>query len=52
MGRLLTLGVPETPSNLAFGGPDGRTLYVTGARSLYRTRVERPGLVAYPRWRG
>jgi len=45
-----TIPVPETPSNLAFGGPEGRTLYVTATRSLYRARVPRPGFVVYPRW--
>lgn len=38
-------------TNLAFGGEDGRTLYVTAGKNLYRTRVEIPGQVAFPRWR-
>lgn len=40
------------PSNLCFGGPDGRTLYVTEVehRRLVRFRVDRPGL-AWQRWR-
>ncbi len=34
------------PSNLCFGGPDGRTVYVTEVehRRLVRFRVDRPGL--------
>ena len=34
------------PSNLCFGGPDGRTVYVTevGHRRLVQFRVDRPGL--------
>ena len=39
------------PSNLCFGGPDGRTVYVTEVkhRRLVRFRVDRPGL-AWQRW--
>jgi sugar lactone lactonase YvrE len=34
------------PSNLCFGGPDGRTVYVTEVdhRRLVQFRVDRPGL--------
>jgi sugar lactone lactonase YvrE len=41
-----------SPSNLCFGGPDGRTVYVTevSKRRLVQFRVERPGL-AWQRWR-
>ena len=40
------------PSNLCFGGPDGRTIYVTEVehRRLVQFRVDRPGL-AWQRWR-
>lgn len=40
------------PSNLCFGGPDGRTVYVTEVehRRLVQFRVERPGL-AWRRWK-
>lgn len=40
------------PSNLCFGGPDGRTVYVTEVehRRLVRFRVDRPGL-EWARWR-
>jgi gluconolactonase len=37
-------------TNLAFGGPDGRTLYITAGKTLFTTRVETPGQVAYPKW--
>ena len=32
--------VPERPGSLAFGGKDGKTLYITGETSLYSVRVE------------
>jgi len=40
------------PSNLCFGGPDGRTVYVTEVEHtrLVKFRVDRPGL-AWQRWR-
>lgn len=40
------------PSNLCFGGPDGRTVYVTEVdhRRLVSFRVDEPGL-AWQRWR-
>jgi sugar lactone lactonase YvrE len=43
----------KRPSNLCFGGPDGRTVYVTEVekRRLVRFRVDRPGL-AWQRWQG
>jgi sugar lactone lactonase YvrE len=41
----------KQPSNLCFGGPDGRTVYVTEVEHtrLVQFRVERPGL-AWQRW--
>lgn len=41
------------PSNLCFGGPDGRTVYVTEVdhRRLVTFRVDTPGL-AWMRWQG
>jgi len=41
------------PSNLCFGGPDGRTVYVTEVehRRLVAFRVDRPGL-SWQRWQG
>jgi gluconolactonase len=37
IGRIL---VPETPANLCFGGPDGKTLFITARTSLYAITVE------------
>ncbi|MBX3412354.1 MAG: SMP-30/gluconolactonase/LRE family protein [Pirellulales bacterium] len=37
-------------TNLAFGGPDGRTLYITAGKTLFTTRVPTPGQVSFPRW--
>ena len=41
------------PSNLCFGGPDGRTVYVTEVKKtrLVSFRVDKPGL-AWQRWQG
>jgi sugar lactone lactonase YvrE len=41
----------KMPSNLCFGGPDGRTVYVTEVEHcrLVQFRVDRPGL-AWQRW--
>jgi gluconolactonase len=41
----------DSITNLAFGGSDGRTLYITAGKTLYQTRVAIPGQVAYPRWK-
>lgn len=38
------IAVPQRPANCAFGGADGRTLFVTARTGLYRTRVRIPGL--------
>lgn len=52
-GELLgRIPIPEdTITNLAFGGDDGRTLYITAGKTLFSTRVETPGQVAWPKWR-
>jgi gluconolactonase len=41
----------ESPSNICFGGPDGRTVYVTEVKKqrLVQFRVDKPGL-AWKRW--
>ena len=40
-GELLhTIGMKETPSNLAFGDPDFSTLFVTARTSVYRIRLQ------------
>jgi gluconolactonase len=41
---------PELPANIAFGGPDLRTLFFTARTSVYSMRVRTPGL-AHPRFR-
>jgi len=33
--RLFDLGVPENPTNVTFGGADGKTLFITARSSLY-----------------
>lgn len=33
--KIETITIPETPANLCFGGPDGKTLFVTARTSLY-----------------
>ena len=38
---------PEVPRNIAFGGPDFRTLYTTPGDSLYSLRVKTAGIGAY-----
>ena len=38
---------PEVPRNIAFGGPDFRTLYTTPGDSLYSLRVKTPGIGAF-----
>ena len=35
---------PELPANVAFGGPDNRTLYVTARTSIYSIRGKVPGV--------
>ena len=37
------LEIPERPSSLAFGGPDGKTLYVGARTSVYSVRTVNPG---------
>lgn len=50
-GKLLTfLPVPrDEVTNCAFGGPDLRTLYVTGGGTLYSIRTVTPGRVLWPK---
>jgi len=42
--HLGTLVLPEAPHNLAWGDADARTLYVTALTSVYRIRLEIPGV--------
>ncbi|MDP6538760.1 MAG: PmoA family protein [Planctomycetota bacterium] len=37
--------VPQKPANCAFGGSDGRTLFITARKGLYRVRLGIPGLL-------
>jgi gluconolactonase len=41
--RLGVIRTPEVPANLAFGGPDLRTLFLTARTSIYALRVKTPG---------
>lgn len=45
-GKLLRV-IPvweDTLTNCAFGGPDRKTLYITAGKTLFKTRVDVPGL--------
>ncbi len=42
--HLGTLELPESPHNLAWGDDDARTLYVSALTSIYRLRLEIPGV--------
>jgi gluconolactonase len=42
--QLGLLRLPEDPHNLAWGDDDGRTLYITAMTSLYRIRLNIPGI--------
>ncbi|MFW6189923.1 MAG: SMP-30/gluconolactonase/LRE family protein [Planctomycetota bacterium] len=45
-GRKLTvLELPQRPANLAFAGPEGRTLYITARSAVYRVRTRHAGVV-------
>jgi gluconolactonase len=41
--RLGVIRTPEVPANLAFGGSDLRTLFLTARTSVYTLRVKVPG---------
>ena len=36
---IASIGVPEPPANLTFGGPDGTTLFIAARTSLYRVEM-------------
>ncbi|MGI6417070.1 MAG: SMP-30/gluconolactonase/LRE family protein [Thermoguttaceae bacterium] len=40
---LTTIEVPESPSNVCFGGKDRRTLFITARKSLYSIRMSVQG---------
>jgi sugar lactone lactonase YvrE len=37
--ELGVIEVPERPTSLAFGGSDGKTLFITARTSLYSVRI-------------
>lgn len=45
-GALGVIRVPESTANMAFGDDDFRALYITASTSVYRIRVQVPGLSA------
>jgi gluconolactonase len=45
-GRLGVIATPEPPAGCVFGGPDGRTLYITARTRVYRMRMKVAGLRA------
>lgn len=42
--KLAQMQIPESPSNIAFGGPNLDSLYVTARTSLYKLPVNRRGI--------
>jgi gluconolactonase len=50
--RIAILKTPEVPANLAFGGPDMKTLFFTAHSSVYSMRVKAPGLPGHPYKKG
>jgi gluconolactonase len=44
-----TILIPEKSANLAWGGPDHKTLYITASTSIYRVDLHIPGI--YPQVR-
>jgi gluconolactonase len=45
--HLGTINVPEQPANLAWGGPQLRTLYLTATTSVYKLETSAKGFVPY-----
>jgi gluconolactonase len=41
--RIGVIETPEVTANLAFGGPDLKTLFLTSSTSIYTLRVTTPG---------
>ena len=50
--EIAAVAIPERPANMTFGGPDGRTLFVTARTGLYavemNVRGDRPAAAAPP----
>jgi gluconolactonase len=47
--HLGTILVPEQPANLAWGGPDDSTLFITAGTSVYRISTQTKGFTVHPR---
>jgi gluconolactonase len=45
--HLGTIVMPEQPANLAWGGPQLTTLYITATTSVYKLEMSAPGFVPY-----
>ena len=45
--HLGTIELPEQPANCAWGDPDWCSLYITAQTSVYKIRVNTPGIAAY-----
>jgi gluconolactonase len=46
--RIGFLAVPESPTNVEFAGADGKTLYITAGKSLYRIVTTMTGYHVWP----
>jgi len=42
--RVARIAVPKAPTNVAFGGSEGKTLYITARPHVYRVSVSVPGV--------
>jgi gluconolactonase len=45
--KIGVISVPETPANIAFGGGDLKTLYITARTGLYSIRLQVAGMAHY-----
>jgi gluconolactonase len=45
---LAFIATPETATNVEFGGPDRKTLYITAGKSLYRIETTMKGYHVWP----
>jgi gluconolactonase len=46
--HLGSIRLPEVSANLTFGDSDGKAIYIAGHRTIYKIRVETPGLRLSP----
>ncbi|MEO6809515.1 MAG: SMP-30/gluconolactonase/LRE family protein, partial [Isosphaeraceae bacterium] len=46
--QVAMIPVPEAPSNVEFGGPERKTLYITAGKSLYRIETTMTGYHVWP----